>query len=62
MQGMENLDYHVEFYNISFSRPQRSWNFSLGHGKSWKMMGNDFWGEEKKNNNTTNEQSFSYYF
>ena len=37
-------------FTISFSRPGRSWNLSVGHGKSWKMIENDF----SKNNNARN--------
>ena len=29
-------------FTISFSRPGKSWNLSMGHGKSWKMTKNDF--------------------
>ena len=25
-------------FRISFSRPGKSWNLGVGHGKSWKMM------------------------
>ena len=38
---MENLESHG-ILQISFSRPGKSWNLSVGHEKSWKMTKNDF--------------------
>ena len=37
-------------------RPEKSWNLSMGHGKSWKMTYNDFFFyENNKTRNTLNK-------
>ena len=40
----------MEFNNISFSRSGKSWNLGMGHGKSWKMIKNDFSKKNKARN------------
>ena len=37
VQVMENLDFKSWNLIISLSRPGKSWNLGLGHGKSWKI-------------------------
>ena len=41
-------------FTISFSRPGKSCNLRVGHGKSWNMTENDF-SYNKKAINTLNE-------
>ena len=48
-------------FTIMFSRPGKSWNLSVGHGKSWKMTKNDF-SKNNKARNTSNGCLFSHYF
>ena len=41
-------------FTMSFSRPGKSWNLSVGHGKSQTMTKNDF-SENNKAANFSNE-------
>ena len=40
IQVMESLESRRIVQYLSFSRPGKSWNLSVGHGKSWKMTEN----------------------
>ena len=40
---------------MSFSRPGKSWNLSMGYGKLWKMAKNDFSGNNKARIPRTND-------
>ena len=55
----------MEFIIISISRPERSWNLSAGHGKSWEsnmLSENKKQKDENEKEKITDESEAGFYF